>query len=552
MKLSIVIPVYNEINTLDEIVAKVQNAPLPNNIEKEIIIVDDYSTDGTRELLNSYKAKNIKIFLHKENRGKGAALKTGYSNCSGDIVIVQDADLEYDPNEYTKLITPILNNQADVVYGSRFAGQNARRILYFWHSIGNKILTLMSNMFSDLNLTDMETCYKVFRSSIIKNLHLEENRFGIEPEVTAKIAALAKTQDVRIYEIGISYYGRTYNEGKKIGFKDGLRAAWCIWKYNSTYSAKTIKYIINGSIIALFQILIMWAMVSSLNIQEFQNLNIANIISIELALLFAFILHSKITWQQNFKTKANFLSKLIKFHLVTFISIFIRIVLFYFLATIGIFYLLNTLICIFIAVIINFFGYDKIVFKEPLLEPLLRFYRRSKIVSTIKNIKNCHLMDIGCGYNHKFLNQVEKYIDLGVGIDFKVPEYNGKKIITKKLKLSDKLPYDDSSFDIVTMLAVLEHLDKPKEITEEIYRILKPGGKLLLTVPSKRAQPVLEFLAFKLHIISEKEILDHKKYYDMEELANLIGHIDGFNIEYHEYFQFKFNNYCIITKQVSS
>ncbi|MCP4176666.1 MAG: glycosyltransferase [bacterium] len=549
MKLSIVIPVYNEINTLDEILAKVKAAPLPDKIEKEIIIIDDYSTDGTKELLGSYKSKNIKVIFHEKNKGKGAALKTGYSNCTGDIVIVQDADLEYDPNEYTKLITPILENKADVVYGSRFAGQSARRIIYFWHSIGNKILTLLSNMFSDLNLTDMETCYKVFRSSIIKNLHLEENRFGVEPEVTAKIASLAKNENIRIYEIGISYYGRTYTEGKKIGFKDGLRAAWCIWKYNSTYSAKTIKYIVNGSIVALFQLLIMWAMVRTLNIQEFQSMNIANIISIELALLFAFFLHSKITWQQKFKTKTNFLSKLIKFHLVTFISIFIRIILFYFLATVGIYYLINTLICIIVAVLINFFGYDKIVFKEPLLEPFLRFCRRNKIVNIIKNINHCQLMDIGCGYNHKFLSQVEKHIDLGVGIDFKVPELNGKKIKTKTMRLDDKLPYGESSFDIVTMLAVLEHLSKPNELIKEIHRVLKPGGKLLLTVPSKKAQPVLEFLAFKLHIISQKEIMDHKNYYNRKELSNLVSDIDGFEIEYHEYFQLKFNNYCVITKK---
>ena len=219
-------------------------------------------------------------------------------------------------------------------------------------------------MFSDLNLTDMETCYKVFKSSIIKKLNLEENRFGVEPEVTAKIAALAKKEDVRIYEVGISYYGRTYTEGKKIGFKDGLRAAWCIWKYNSTFAAKTIKYVVNGSLVALFQILVMWIMVRTLNIQEFQSINIANIISIEITLFFAFFLHSKITWRQKYNTSSNFIIKLIKFHLVTFISISIRIIVFYILTSIGFFYLLCTILSIIIAIFINFLGYDKIVFRS--------------------------------------------------------------------------------------------------------------------------------------------------------------------------------------------
>lgn len=228
MRLSVIIPCYNELNTIDEIIEAVIAAPYPN---KEIIIVDDYSQDGTREKLKNHIAHSGKvdqIFYHDVNQGKGAALRTGIQAATGDIVIIQDADLEYDPNEYPRLVEPILNNRADVVFGSRFLGGDAHRVLYFWHRVGNGILTLLSNMFTNLNLTDMETCYKVFRREIIQSINIQEKRFGFEPEITAKIAKL----NCRIYEVGISYYGRTYHEGKKIGWKDGFRALYCIIKYN--------------------------------------------------------------------------------------------------------------------------------------------------------------------------------------------------------------------------------------------------------------------------------------------------------------------------------
>ena len=251
--LSVIVPAYNESKTLPMVLDKLAQVRLKHGIKKEIIVVNDCSTDHTEEVVQQYMEENpevnLQYFCHEKNQGKGAALHTGIQKATGDYLIVQDADLEYDPEEFNLLLAPVLDGLADVVYGSRFSGGNAHRILFFWHTIGNKFLTYLSNMFTNLNLTDMETCYKLFRTDVIQKLSLQEKRFGFEPEVTAKVSKIPK---IRIYEVGISYYGRTYDEGKKINWKDGFRALYCIAKYNlftaNKYQAVEPISILNKSV----------------------------------------------------------------------------------------------------------------------------------------------------------------------------------------------------------------------------------------------------------------------------------------------------------------
>jgi len=368
-------PVYNEKKTLLKIIERIKNVQLPKKIsEKELIIIDDYSTDGTRDLYKQIKEKWIKVSYHEKNCGKGKALQTGFEKAEGDIILIQDADLEYDPDEYSKLLNPILDGNADVVYGSRFSGGESHRILYYWHYLANRFLTLLSNMYSDLNLSDMETCYKVFKKEVLKKIKIEENRFGFEPEITAKIAEQARESSIRLYEVGISYHGRTYDEGKKIGAKDAIRAFWCIFKYNTSRFANFVKYSLIGLLVALSQFITITILVELFSAQLMELFkidrimleNIANVISIEVSIICGFFLHSSITWRYKFRKAGDFIMKFFLFHCITFFSAAVRIGLYYGLSLIRVQYQLNALIGIIAAVIINFIGYDKLFKKRPL------------------------------------------------------------------------------------------------------------------------------------------------------------------------------------------
>lgn len=361
--LSVIIPVYNEKQTLLTIIEHVRTVTLPQNAAlKEIVLVDDCSTDGTTKLLKKLHDPLLRVYFHPHNTGKGGALATGIAKATGDIIIIQDADLEYDPQEYPILLKPILDDKADVVFGSRFIGGNSHRILYFWHTVMNQFLTFLSNAFSDLNLTDMETCYKVFRAPVIKKLTIEEQRFGFEPEITAKIGHLVRSTNLRLYEVGISYYGRTYDEGKKIGWQDAVRAFWCIIKYNNSSFARFFKYAVNGILVALSQLLAMYIFVHYFHWDNIFLQNLANILSIEVSILTGFFIHSSWSWSYRFRNFYDWLQKFSLFHVVTIFSVVVRLLTFLILSNFHVNYIINTVIGIIIAIIINFGGYNKIVF----------------------------------------------------------------------------------------------------------------------------------------------------------------------------------------------
>jgi glycosyltransferase involved in cell wall biosynthesis len=359
MKISIVIPVFNEEKTIVEIIDRVDAAALPLEIdEKEIIVVNDCSRDGTRERMEMIINESVRVYHHDRNRGKGAALRTGFRHATGDIILIQDADLEYDPREYGRLLRPIIDGKADVVFGTRFADSRARRAVPYRQRFGNLIVTGVSNALSDLDLTDMETCYKVFRKSVLDRIDLEENRFGFEPEMTAKLAHFVRKGSLQMAEVGISYHGRTYAEGKKIRFTDAFRALLCILRYNTTRRAAAIRYSLSGIPAALFQYMATTGLVERLGFTDFAGKNAANTIGVEMSIIVGFLLHTRFTRKRiSGRSQLRFLS----FHAVSLAGVVLRIVLFYFLLQTGFDYRLNILIGILAAFVVDFFCHGRVI-----------------------------------------------------------------------------------------------------------------------------------------------------------------------------------------------
>jgi glycosyltransferase involved in cell wall biosynthesis len=362
MKISIVIPVFNEETTIRAIIEKVKSAPLyKTGNTREIIIVDDCSSDATRAILKTIDDPQIRVVFHEVNSGKGAALRTGFSHCTGDIIIIQDADLEYNPEEYPVLLAPIIDGDADVVYGSRFSGAERHRVLYFWHSMGNILLTTLSNVFTDLTLSDMETCYKVMKREVAQRIVVQEERFGFEPEITAKLATLARNENVRIYEVGISYRGRTYTEGKKIGMKDAVRALYCVVKYNTSPLANFVKYSLDGFLIVLVQFLALTGLVEICGWKSIAGLNTAHAVSIEIAIIAGYWVHYVMTWRLHLKTRGAKIKKFVVYHLFNCVPFAVRALVFSLLIQ-EMHYLLSALVSVGVALVFNFWGYNYLIF----------------------------------------------------------------------------------------------------------------------------------------------------------------------------------------------
>lgn len=367
MKLSVIIPVYNEIDTVLDVIRTVQHIPLPDTIlDREIIVVDDGSTDGTRELLSKTRFNGVSLLLNRRNRGKGFSVSNGLKKATGDIVIIQDADLEYHPKDFPLVLAPILSGKADFVNGSRFLLRDDHSpVGRFWHTFGNKMLTLVSNTLADIHLTDTHSCYKAFNQKALNGLIIEEQRFGIEAEVVAKMASKMHAGDISVYEVGISYNRRDYKAGKKIGVKDLFRTLWCNLKYNTSKFAVFVKYLINGTLLAGVQFGFMIALMEGFHVETLLFENSAYAVSMLLSTLVAFYIHSTVTWRTTFSNRKKKLIGLRNFFLVSVLSIALRQLVFYTLSVLGVGYLLNTLIGVVVLVCFNFLGYTKFVFRTP-------------------------------------------------------------------------------------------------------------------------------------------------------------------------------------------
>lgn len=545
--LSLVVPCYNEEQTLQSCIQRI--LPLASNtLRLEIVVVDDCSKDNSYNVAQALAAQypEITVIKHHKNMGKGAALRSGFVQANGDYIGIQDADMEYNPMEYLTMLEPLLSGKADVVYGSRYLRPDARRVLYFWHTWMNKTLTTLSNMFTNLDITDMETCYKLFKREVLQGIapSLKEERFGFEPEITAKVAQ----SGCNVYECAISYNPRTIEEGKKINWKDGVRALYCILHYGAHTAPlpmQLILYFLIGSLSAMANVwFFAMAITSGLSI----------FFATALAFVVAVILNYFLCIFLLFRHKARWsaLGELGMYGLVLGIMFVFDYSVTAGFIIIGLGPVWSKTWAAALGFFLNFVLRKYIVFpekkpKEPILEPLLRKWRIRKILPSIQTIKEPTILDVGCGVEAKLLHDLEPYIKQGVGVDFKCLEQETDTIKTMQVSLGQRLPFEDNSFDIITMLAVVEHLEHHESIIREAFRVLKPGGVLIGTTPSRLAKPVLEFLSFKLGIVSKEEILDHKRYYNKQDITDLMRQAGFENCEHH-YFQAGMNNFFCCQK----